>query len=233
MTSTDNSGSTAGLALLPPLWLVVVMAMSAWGLWSVLMFGGFDLPASIAYFIYASMIVSAITLLWGLWMLVLAASRAPGFAKHFIAWQTALIVYIVAEQVYVLLVPDFVFSLRSVVTAAAEIAIGVFCIAILRRKPAEGEALPLQASTGAVQSSALGTFIFAVLGLIVGGALGFGVGLGAGILIVEVTDMSCFEGACGFFAFFLGLGGVLVGAVAGLIFALRRARRGGRSATAA
>jgi hypothetical protein len=230
MTSTDNSGNAAGLALLPPLWLVVVMGMSAWGLWSALMFGGFDLPGSIAYFIYAGMVVSAITLLWGLWMLVLAAGRAPAFAKHFIAWQTALIVYIVAEQLYVLVVPDFVFSLRSVVTAAAEIAIGVFCIAILRRKPAEGETVPLRSDAGVAQSSALGTFIFAVLGLILGGALGFGIGLGAGILIAEATDMSCFEGACGFFAFFLGLGGVLVGAVAGLIFVLLRARRSARPA---
>lgn len=230
MSSTDNSGNTAGLALLPPLWLVVVMAMSAWGLWSSLMFGGFDLPGSIAYFIFAGMIVSAITLLWGLWMLVLAASRAPGFAGHFIAWQTALIVYIVAEQLYVLVVPDFVFSLRSVVTAAAEIAIGGFCIAILRRKPVESGAAPFRSDAGTAQSSALGTFIFAVLGLIIGGALGFGVGLGAGILIVEATDMSCFEGACGFFAFFLGLGGILVGAVAGLIFALFRARRSARPA---
>ncbi|MFO0994497.1 MAG: hypothetical protein U1E67_21495 [Hyphomicrobiales bacterium] len=37
--------------------------------------------------------------------------------------------------------------------------------------------------------------------------------------------MSCFEGACGYFAFFLGLAGVLVGAIIGLVLALYWTRR--------
>lgn len=232
MTSTGTSGRADGLTLLPPLWLLFVMAMSAWGLWSSLMFGGFDLPGSIAYFIYAGMVVSAITLLWGLWMLVLVAGRSPGFGWHFIVWQSALIVWIVLEQIYILATPEFIFSLRSLVTAAAEIAVGVFCITILRRKPGENGAAALQSSAEAARPSGLATFVMAVLGLIVGGAVGFGVGLGAGILIVEAADISCFEGACGFFAFFTGLGGVLIGAVVGLVFALRYARRGPKPAAA-
>jgi membrane associated rhomboid family serine protease len=44
--------------------------------------------------------------------------------------------------------------------------------------------------------------------------------LGIGVVIAETTDMSCFEGACGFFAFFAGLFGMLAGAVLGAILAV-------------
>ena len=37
--------------------------------------------------------------------------------------------------------------------------------------------------------------------------------------------MSCFEGACGYFAFFMGLFAMLAGAVAGGIFAVWRVNR--------
>ena len=50
-------------------------------------------------------------------------------------------------------------------------------------------------------------------------------GLGIGIAIVEITDMSSFEGQSGFFAFFIALAGVLVGAIIGLVLALYWTRR--------
>jgi hypothetical protein len=62
--------------------------------------------------------------------------------------------------------------------------------------------------------------VAAILGVILGAVLGFGIGLLAGSVIAEATDMSCFEGACGYFAFFLGLAGLLIGAIAGGILAV-------------
>jgi hypothetical protein len=62
--------------------------------------------------------------------------------------------------------------------------------------------------------------IAAVLGLIIGGAIGGGGGLALGTVIAEVTEMSCFEGGCGIFAFVVGLLGVLLGALVGAIFAV-------------
>ncbi len=47
----------------------------------------------------------------------------------------------------------------------------------------------------------------------------------AAALFAEATDMSCFEGACGYFAFFMGLFALLAGAVAGGIFAVWRVNR--------
>ena len=34
-------------------------------------------------------------------------------------------------------------------------------------------------------------------------------------MIAEVTDISCFEGGCGYFAVFIGLAGLVVGAIGG------------------
>jgi hypothetical protein len=37
--------------------------------------------------------------------------------------------------------------------------------------------------------------------------------------------MSCFEGACGYFAVFIGLAGLVIGAIGGGIFAVWRVHR--------
>ena len=67
--------------------------------------------------------------------------------------------------------------------------------------------------------------ILAFLGVLIGGFIGFWIGLGIGIAIAEATNMSSFEGQSGFFAFFIGLAGVLVGAIIGLVMALYWTRR--------
>jgi hypothetical protein len=60
--------------------------------------------------------------------------------------------------------------------------------------------------------------IAAVVGVVLGGGAGAGLGVLVGAGIAEVTDMSCFEGACGYFAAAIGLLGLIAGAVAGGIF---------------
>ncbi len=59
------------------------------------------------------------------------------------------------------------------------------------------------------------------LGLLVGGAVGFLFGMG----FVALTDVSCFEGACGYAAMAWMLAGALAGLVIGPWAALRLARR--------
>lgn len=80
-------------------------------------------------------------------------------------------------------------------------------------------------TTNPVALSIAARIIFAFLGVLFGGFIGFWLGLGTGVAISEATNMSCFEGACGYFAFFLGLAGVLVGAIIGLVLALYWTRR--------
>ena len=50
-------------------------------------------------------------------------------------------------------------------------------------------------------------------------------GLGARSLLADAADMSCFEGACGYFAVLIGLAGLVVGAIAGGVFAVWRVNR--------
>ncbi|TIT86363.1 MAG: hypothetical protein E5W55_30770, partial [Mesorhizobium sp.] len=69
------------------------------------------------------------------------------------------------------------------------------------------------------------SLVAALLGIILGGASGACAGFFAGSLIADATHMSCFEGACGFFAAFIGLAGLIVGAIAGGIFAIWRVNR--------
>lgn len=60
-----------------------------------------------------------------------------------------------------------------------------------------------------------------ILGAVLGCAAGFGAGLVAGLAVAETTQMSCFEGACSYFAVFLGLGGGLAGLFLGPLIAWR------------
>ena len=103
-----------------------------------------------------------------------------------------------------------------------QIAIGVVCILLLRRTSGTTRA---DSSSGSQRPHVIVSIIAAFLGVVVGGALGFGAGLLGGRLIAEVTDMSCFEGACGYLAFFIGLFAMLAGAVAGAVFAVWRVNR--------
>ncbi len=66
----------------------------------------------------------------------------------------------------------------------------------------------------------------ALLGLLVGAFLGGGGGLLLGLGYTASAGTSCFEGQCGFVVVLWMLGGLVVGAAAGPLVALRMTRRG-------
>jgi hypothetical protein len=211
------------VSYIPAGWLAVVMILALRGLVSAFPFAfGYDLPGSVMFLIYGGGAASVVTLLWGLYVLGLAFRRSPRFRRQFAAWQIAQIAWLLIREAYVQVTPEFVFSVENTAMTALEIAIGLFCLYLVRGK---GAAAAFHDRPATEPQPLFVSIIAGILGVIVGGALGFAVGLGAGILIAEVTEMSCFEGACGFFAFFLGLGGTIIGAVAGGIFAVLRVNR--------
>jgi hypothetical protein len=211
------------VSYIPTGWLAVVMILALRGLVSAFPFAfGYDLPGRVMFLIYGGVAASVVTLLWGLYVLGLALRRSPRFPRQFAAWQIVQIAWLLIWQAYVLVTPEFVFSVENTAMTALEIAIGLFCLYLVRGK---GAAAAVHDGPQTGPQPVFVSIIAGILGVIVGGAIGFGVGLGAGVLIAEVTEMSCFEGACGFFAFFLGLGGIIIGAVAGGIFAVLRVNR--------
>lgn len=209
----------SGLSYIPPAWLVFVMAWSAYSLISAwrLTTTDYDLPDSVFYLVYGGLAASIVTILWGLYLLGLAFNRSARFPRHFTIWQVATILWLAARQAYMLVVPDFAFSGRGLAVTAAEIAIGLLCIYLLRRGAGAETAY---ANPESESPPVLVSIIAALLGIILGAALGAGAGFAAGALIAETTDMSCFEGACGYFALFIGLAGLVVGAIAGGLFAV-------------
>jgi hypothetical protein len=213
----------SGLSFIPVAWLVIVMGLSAYGLisnWRLI--GDFSLPDNVLFLIYGGLAGGVITILWGLYLLGLAFNRSARFPRHYTIWQVAIIIWILLRQAYVLLVSDFVFSAEGLGFTVAEIAIGLLCIYLLRNGAG---AETVYANPETERPSVFVSILAALLGIILGGAIGAGGGFFAGSLIADLTHMSCFEGACGFFAAFVGLGGLIVGAVAGGIFALWRVNR--------
>lgn len=216
--------STAGV-LLPPIWVGINILLALYGIWSVWpTLYAYDIPASALYLVYAGLAANVVNILWGLWLIALAVGGSARFPRNFTIWQLVNIAWIVVREAYVLITPDFVVTLQLLGYAAGEIAIGVICILLLRRRP---EVALVYSDAGTGRPPVIVSIIAAALGIVIGGVLGFGIGLGAGIIVAEATDMSCFEGACGFFAFFVGLGGVLIGAIAGAVLAVWLVNRRG------
>ncbi|MBZ9881320.1 MULTISPECIES: hypothetical protein [unclassified Mesorhizobium] len=212
-----------GLSLIPVAWLVIVMGLSAYGLissWRLI--GDFSLPDSVFFLVYGGLSGGVITILWGLYLLGLAFNRSARFPRHYTIWQIAIIIWLLVRQAYVLLVSDFVFSAEALGFTVAEIAIGLLCIYLLRNGAG---AETIYANPETERPPVFVSILAALLGIILGGAIGACAGFFAGSLIADLTHMSCFEGACGFFAAFVGLGGLIVGAVAGGIFAIWRVNR--------
>ena len=65
------------------------------------------------------------------------------------------------------------------------------------------------------------TFFMILLGVGLGGAIGALVGLGLGEVAVDLFNISCFEGGCGYAVLFYGLLGLVIGAVLGGIFSYK------------
>lgn len=124
----------SGLSFIPVAWLIIVMALSAYGLissWRLI--GDFNLPESVLFLIYGGLTGGVVTILWGLYLLGLAFNRSARFPRHYTIGQVAIILWLVVRQAYTLLVPDFVFSAEGLGFTVAEIAIGLLCIYLLRR----------------------------------------------------------------------------------------------------
>ena len=73
---------------------------------------------------------------------------------------------------------------------------------------------------GGARPSIVVSILAAFLGILLGGVVGAAAGFGGGVLYADLTDMSCFEGGCGYFAFFMGLFGIVIGAIAGGVLAV-------------
>ncbi|BCG85954.1 hypothetical protein MesoLj113c_20640 [Mesorhizobium sp. 113-3-9] len=214
------------LSYVPVGWLIFVMAWSVYGLASAWwLVGNSGLPDKIFYFLLGGLVANVITILWGLYLLGLAFGRSGRFPRHFTIWQVATIVWLLARQAYVLTVPDFVFSARGLSITAIEIGIGLLCIYLLRRgSGAETVYAKQQTEAPPVFVSIVAALLGIILGAVVG-ALG---GFFAGSVIAEVAEVSCFEGGCGYFAAFIGLAGLVVGAIGGGILAVWFVHRRGR-----
>ena len=213
----------SGLSFIPVGWLVIVMGLSAYGLFSNWrLIGDSSLPENVFFLVYGGLAGGLITILWGLYLLGLAFNRSARFPRHYTIWQVVIILWLVVREAYVLLTPDFVFSAEGLGFTVAEIAIGLLCIYLLRRG-AGAEAVYANPETE--RPPVFVSILAALLGIILGGAIGACAGFFAGSLIADATQMSCFEGACGFFAAFVGLGGLILGAVVGCILAIWRVNR--------
>lgn len=228
MPQSVQANARTVLGWLPVAWLCLVMLLSARGIdGSVSFLLGFTPSSSVFYFVVGSTIVGALTILWGLWLLGLAYNRSARFPRQFTLWQIAFIAALVAKQAYILLAPDFAVTGWSLAYVAAEIAVGIAMIVLVNRSEA---AHSLFGNEKGESPRLVVIALFAVLGVVVGGAVGAGLGLAVGMLISELTDMSCFEGACGYFVVLAGIVGCLAGAVLGGILAAWLAARRRRSA---
>ncbi|GAA2881213.1 hypothetical protein GGQ99_002742 [Aminobacter niigataensis] len=208
---------------LPVAWLCLVMALSARGIdASIGIMLDFSMPAAVLYLIYASVGFSAVTIAWGIYLLVLAYNRDVRFPRNFTIWQWTIIAFLVAKQIYVLVMPDFAFGLVGLAWDGGEIAIGLVMIWLVSR---QDQPRALVGNDERARPGLLVSLFAGLIGVIVGGAVGAVAGLAAGTGISEVTDISCFEGACGYFVVLVGLVGGLIGAIGGGIFAVWRINR--------
>lgn len=228
MTPVDTAKAQAprlsGLAWLPIAWLVFSMAMAvyhAWTVWPAL--NDYQIPAAATWLLQGELVVSVISLIAGLFVLGVALGRMPIYPAAFTSWQGFVIAALLVVVIYTAIMPEFVMAPMSYVYWLGEILIGIACIIIVRRKPPPETHDMAQSQSDGFSIAA--RIILAFLGILGGGFIGFWIGLGIGIAIAEATNMTSFEGASGFFAFFVGLAGVLVGAIIGLVLALYWTRR--------
>ena len=213
-----------GLLWLPIAWLVLAVALAAhylWQAWPAL--NDYRLPEAAINLVWGEMIVAAVSLLGGFYTLALALRRSRHFPKAFTIRQVLNIAAIVGVLIYTSLQADFMTPLVNYAISFGEILIGIICIVILHRSPRRH--LAFASANASPASSALARAIYTLLGVLVGGFAGFWIGIAVGAGIAEATSMSSFEGASGFFAFFIGLAGLAVGVIAGIVLALYWTRK--------
>ena len=123
-----------GLAMLPAIWVGLNVALAGWGImgsWRTTV--DYEMPDGVLYLVYAGLVAGIVNILWGLYLIGLAVNRSDRFPRQFTVWQVANILWIVGREAYVLVTPDFVPTIQSLLFAAGQIAIGVVCILLLRR----------------------------------------------------------------------------------------------------
>lgn len=209
----------SGLAAIPAIWVGIVVLLSMYGLyrsWPAI-YSTYDIPDSAFYLIYTGLAASVVNILWGLGLIGLAVSRSSLFPRQFTIWQIANIVWIALREAYVLALPDFMLSLTPLLFAAGEVAIGVFCIRLLANQSATAG---VYSNSGTGQTPVIVSILAASVGLIIGAVVGAVAGFGGGALYADATNMSTFEGASGYFALFIGILGMLAGAIGGAILAV-------------
>ena len=159
-----------------------------------------------------------------------AARRAAGFPRAFTLWQVFNIAVSLLSLAILFASDVFVVTGWSLAPPLAEIAAGSALILLVSRSK---EAPLVFYDEGTTEPPGLVVAVNAILGAILGGIGGLVIGFAVGAMLVEILDVSCFEGGCGYFAAAIGLLGMLLGAVAGAVVAVWRTRRRGRTARAA
>lgn len=208
----------------PVIWLSANLLLSLRGLWQgwPTIFA-YDLPSSVMTYVHAGMAAGVVQILLGLYVLGLAWRKSPRFAFWFTLWAVFAIVADIAFPVASLFIGDFVLTLAPWLIATVSVAISVWTIWLVRRpKPA----MAMAETHEPAGPAPVGVVVLnGILGFVLGGAAGLGIGLLAGSAIVDWLDVSCFEGGCGYAAAAIGLLGLIIGAIAGPIFAIWRTRR--------
>lgn len=214
------------LAAVPVIWVGVIVFMSARGLVQSLQ-AVFDpiLPSAVANLIYLAMASSVVRILGGAYVLGLAWRKSTRFAFWFTVWAIFVILSSLAFQVATLFIDAFVATLSPWLMTGLVAAISTAGIVIAHRAGMPPRSAPARAIADAAQVPVGVVIINAVLGFILGGGLGLLLGFGAGSVIVDWLEVSCFEGGCGYAAVAIALLFMIVGAVAGLVFAIWRTRR--------
>ena len=232
MAAEPQTGSDGGAAthkplfywLLPSLWVLLVMVLALRSLlqfWPLI--NEFTMPEDVVKWLWFGVAVSIINLVWGVWILGHAYGRSPSFAGAFTTWQVFNIAAMLVSAAYVLLADSFAQTLSSFDMTIVTIVVGIGLIVFVKRGPKT-----LAPAPGA-RPAVVVFVVNALLGAIMGGIVLMFVGFFVGGVIADVTDMSCFEGACGFFALGIGVLGLIVGVIGGAVGAILLTGRRSRS----
>jgi hypothetical protein len=213
----------------PPLaWVALIMLLAVRGLYSMLPYAWEpSLPPVLTAYFQASVGVAVVNLLWGGWILAAARSRSRALRRGFLTWQSFNIVALTMSVGYTAFVAEFVTTAYGLLIPAVEFVVGIALIVYVLRlpdAPAPPLDTPVPTAEGRKPSIAL-YLVNAVIGGIVGAVIGGIAGFALGALLVDVLDISCFEGGCGYFAVAVGLLLILAGLIVGIIVAILRTSR--------
>jgi hypothetical protein len=208
---------------LPLAWVGLAMLLSLRGLWSLLPLALDDAqPADVVAWVRANLVAAAVILVWGCSLFVLANGRSRRLRVGFIGWQSFHLFTLAASVGWTVFVAGIAAPVPYLLLPAVEAAVGGAFLWHARRLPES--IAPRPGGPTAPPLSAGLRILYALAGAVVGAVLGAVAGFPFGVLLAELLDVSCFEGACGYFAGAIGLLGILLGLVCGIAVALWRTR---------